>query len=81
MLSNKLTQIKQWRHEEQIEYFSIADPIEMQHLLHDVIKVLLYGYVTDISYDLNAEAKPQFLDDAIQNKTPKIIKENITTIK
>ena len=53
----------------------------MQHLLHGVIKVFLYGYVIDDSYGLNAEVKPWFPDHTIQNKTSTVVEETITTIK
>ena len=54
----KLTWIVQRRYTKQVEYFHIIDPIETQQLLHDVTRVLLYGYMHETKYELDADAKP-----------------------
>ena len=81
MVTGKPTWIAQRRHEGQVEYFSIVDPIETQQLLHDVIKVFIYGYVTEVGHGLNAEAKPWFPHHFPQSKTSTIIQDNITNSK
>ena len=60
IMAAKPTWIVQWRHEGQVEYFSIVNPIETQQLLHDVIRVFIYGYAKDVGYELNAEATPWY---------------------
>ena len=75
MASSKPTWIAQRRYEGQVEYFSIVDLIETQHLLHDVIKIFLYGYVTDVGQGLNAEAELWFSGHATQTTTTNATQE------
>ena len=80
ILAAKPTWIAQRRHEGQVEYFSIVDPIETQQLLHDVIRVFIHGYAKDVGYELNAEATPWYPRHmAQQESSKKIDKQNTTT--
>ena len=58
LIIQRLTWIAQQRYVRQVEYYLIFSPIEIQQLLHDIIKILLYEYVKEIGFELDVEANP-----------------------
>ena len=52
----RLTQIVKQRHAGKVEYYPIINTIEIQQLLHDIVKVILYRYLTDINFELDVDS-------------------------
>ena len=68
---HKPTWIAQRRYKGQAEYFLIINPIKTQQLLHDVTRILLYGYIYNGKQGLNAYATPFFPYRKENSKNPR----------